>query len=103
MNDKLSAYLNAPDDTRPAVIKAQYLARAPGGEVSFREQMLFHFENLQGFTRRLNLVECKINDQPPIKPSAILKTDLLVCVEICKEVIQETIVKDAQFQKDTDM
>ncbi len=98
MKTGLKQYLQAPPSGRRAVLKKQYLAGVPSG-ASERERALYHLGCLVTYTRRLNMVECKADSQPMPKPSALRKTDLLVCVEICAESIRENtfLHTDAEF------
>lgn len=100
MNEDTLRYLNTPGAGRQAVLKAQYLAHAPGDNAPIRERVLYHFEELKGFTRRLNMVECRTTNKPDIQPSLLLMTDLFACVEMCMQVIQETVLLDATFNND---
>ena len=89
LNEGTKNYLEASGDRRRAILREQYLARVPSSNTSQRERVLFHFENLAEFTRRLNLIECKTGSQPILKPSMLINNDLFVCVELCAECIQE--------------
>lgn len=98
MNTGVKEYLQASPTGRRAVLKKQYLENMPRG-ASERNCALFHLGYLVAYTRRLNLVECKSANQPLPKPSALRKTDLFLCVEVCTEIIREnTLLKsDAEF------
>jgi hypothetical protein len=99
MNKKLEEYLNIPAGDKRANLKKQYLSNRFGA--SELERALDHLNFLVEFTRRLNMVECKDGSQPIPKPSALRKTDLLVCVEICAESIQENgfLQTNAEFRQ----
>jgi hypothetical protein len=88
MNNGFKQYLQAPASGKRAVLKKQYSASVPSG-ASERDRALYHLGHLVENTRRLNMVECRTGIQPIPKPSALRKTDLFVCVEVCAESIQE--------------
>jgi hypothetical protein len=98
LNQQTKEYLDAPASNRRGVLKKQYLASVPSG-ASERDRALFHLGYLVTYTRRLNMVECKGSSQQIPKPSAMRKTDLLVCVELCAESIREStfLQSDAEF------
>jgi hypothetical protein len=87
LNPKTKEYLQVPQSEKRAVLKKHYLANSFGATA--QERALGHLGYLIEFTRRLNIVECKGSNQPMPNASALRKTDLLACVEICMESIKE--------------
>ena len=86
--DETQRYLQTPPNSRRSFLKEGYLRHVP--KASERERVMYHFERLVEFTRRLNCLECITATQPTIKTSSFIRTDQFTVVDLCAECIQES-------------